>query len=910
MATSRTLSDDIYLLAGLLGDVIQTQAGDEAFALEEQVRGLGKAYRGGDDRAGEELASVISGVSLDEASMLVRAFTNYFQLINLAEDNERMRRIRHREAEQYPVPRRGSVREAIGILRDRGLSAADLQQLLDDASIRLVLTAHPTEARRRTVIDKLARVFHVIRELDERETLPLESERVRARLAATIAELWSSNEVRAVKPTVLDEVRAGLIYFHSTLLTVVPAIYRDFEEAVAALYPDAGITIPSFLTFGSWIGGDRDGNPNVTPAVTRETLTIMQEVATRHLEERLSELAGRISVSTLVTGETPGPELQQLIERYREDFPELWQELAHLNADEPYRQAISLMRERVRAVRRGQSGGYGSAAELVHDLRLIEGCLRHNHHLLMLAGELRDTIRNAEVFGFHLARLDIRDHAARHERAIAEVLAVTGVETDYRGLGEADRVALLSREIANPRPLLPAQRGRFSAQAAEVIETFDVVEDALNRSHRGSIESYIISAADAASDSLEVLLLMKETGLSEVGGHHARLRIAPLFESGRSLAESAATMTTLLAQPVYQRALVSSGGNQEIMIGYSDSNKDVGYLGSGWALYDAQVRLARLFRDRGIPLTFFHGRGGSIGRGGGPTNVAILSQPPHTVDGRIKLTEQGEVLSARYSTPQIAHRELELVAGATLVSTVGALSQPSPHRLAAFEAAMNAIAKWSTTTYRDLVYGDPDFVSFFQQATPITEIAELQLGSRPTRRTGSNRIEDLRAIPWVFSWTQIRVILPGWYGVGAALRQAEASYGLDFLKEMERTWPFFSGLLSNAEMALAKADLRIAERYMTMVEPVEVRDRIWNAITAEFDSTVGMVLKITGQSRLLDRDPVLQRSIERRNPYVDPLSFVQIEMLRQLRQGGDPEQLLRPALLAINGIANGMKNTG
>ncbi|MEZ4497386.1 MAG: phosphoenolpyruvate carboxylase [Thermomicrobiales bacterium] len=911
MSRNRTLSDDIYLLAGILGDVIKAQAGYEAFALEEEVRALAKGYRSGDDHSGDALQALSAGASSDETSMLIRAFTNYFQLINLAEDNERIRRIRQRELSHPDEPRRGSINEAIGMLKQDGKSAADVQDLLDSSWIRLVLTAHPTEARRRTVIDKLARIFSIIREMDEREPLAVESARTRNRLTATIAELWTSNEVRAAKPTVLDEVRGGLIYFRSTLLDVVPTIYRDFEDAVAYHYPEAGITVPSLLTFGSWIGGDRDGNPNVTPDVTRETLSIMQEMAVRHLDDTLSDLAGRMSVSSLVTGEKPLPELLELIHNYRQLFPTLGAELARLNADEPYRQAIGLMRERVRHVRGEHPEGYLDSSDLAADLRLVQRSLRLNNHEMIIGGDLHDAIRTAEVFGFHLARLDIRDHSGRHERAISEVLATTGVEADYGALDEAARIELLNKEIGDPRPLIPVRRDQFSPQAAEVLETFETVRWLLDRSHRGAIESYVISNAESPSDVLEVLLLMKETGLAGLNGHDAVLRIAPLFEAGDTLAASCDTMTELLDLPVYQNALQSFGRGQEIMIGYSDSNKDVGYLGSGWALYDAQAKLANLFREREIPLTFFHGRGGSIGRGGGPTNVAILSQPPHTVDGRLKLTEQGEVLSARYSTPQIAHRELELVAGATLVSTVGLLEQPAPERLAEFEAAMHKIASWSTAAYRDLVYGDPDFITFFQQVTPITEISELQLGSRPARRTsGSTRIEDLRAIPWVFSWTQIRVILPGWYGIGFGLGEGEKEFGLEFLSDMERSWPFFKGLLSNAEMAMAKADLRIAERYIDLVTDPIVRGRLWGKITSEYDRSVDLICRVRGERHLLDGDQVLQRSIARRNPYVDPLSFIQIELMRQLREGGDKDLLLRPALLAINGIANGMKNTG
>ncbi|HKG25478.1 MAG TPA: phosphoenolpyruvate carboxylase, partial [Thermomicrobiales bacterium] len=450
MPAGRTLSDDVYLLGDLLGEVIRTQAGTAAFDLEEEVRALGKAFRGGDRAAGDRLEALVAGCSIDEAGVLVRAFTNYFQLINLSEDNERVRRIRRREAEVHPAPRRGSVREAIGILKDRGMTADELRSLLARAQIRLVMTAHPTEARRRTVIDKQARVFRVIRDLDERRPLPGEVDRARTRLAATIAELWSSNEVRAVQPTVLDEVHAGLLHFRSTLIQVVPQLYRDLEEAIADLYPEEFIPVPPFLTFGSWIGGDRDGNPNVTPTLTAEALRIMKETALGFLETSLGELAGRISVSTFVTG--PMPALDGLIEENRARFPELAADLAHRNADEPYRQALTLIRERVRATRSDTPWAYGEATELVADLRRVEQALFAHAEPLICAGDLHDVIRQAEVFGFHLATLDVRDHARRHQTALAEVLRVTGVEPDYASLPEPAKADLLAQEIADPRP--------------------------------------------------------------------------------------------------------------------------------------------------------------------------------------------------------------------------------------------------------------------------------------------------------------------------------------------------------------------------------------------------------------------------------------------------------------------------
>lgn len=910
MPGSRSISDDIYLLGDLLGQVIRSQAGEEAFSLEERARALGKSLRDGDVAAGDALAELVSRQNDDELRTLIRAFTSYFQLVNLAEDNERIRRIRHREAKAHPESRRGSVREAVGMLASHGLTASDVQGLLDRAEVRLVLTAHPTEARRRTVIDKLARIFAVIRDLDERRLLPDDQDRARARLASTVAELWSSDEIRAVSPTVLDEVRAGLVYFSSTLLQVVPQIYRDLEEALANTFPGTAFKVPPFLSFGSWMGGDRDGNPFVTPAVTVETLTVMRDLALRFWDERLTELSGRLSVHEGATG--PATAIMPRLEAYRELFPHLGQDLARRNAGEPYRQLLTLARERVRAMQRDgeRVHGYACPDELLGDLCLIETSLREQGQGLIAEGDLHDVIRQVEVFGFHLATLDLREHARRHELALAETFRLTGVESAYADLPEAGRTELLRREIANPRPLIPGDIGGFSDDARHVIETFRTTREVLEGDHPGAITTYIISGTDAPSDVLEVLLLMKETGLARPGGEGAVLKIAPLFEQGDTLREAAATMSRLIDEPVYQAALSAQGDAQEIMIGYSDSNKDVGYLASSWSLYEAEVSVAEVIHERGLDLTFFHGRGGSVGRGGGPTNVAILAQPAGTVGGRIKLTEQGEVISARYSTVQIAHRELELVTGAVLVSTVGALPRPGPERLPDFYAAMKLMADRSTAVYRDLVYGDPDFITFFHGATPIEEISRHQLGSRPARRTASSNVEDLRAIPWVFSWTQARVLLPGWYGLGTALAAGRDAFGLDLLREMDAAWPFFDALLGNAEMALAKADRAIAERYVELVEPVEVRDRIWAAIRAEWDLTEHVLLAVTNQERLLDREPVLQRSIRRRNPYVDPLSFIQIELLRRLRSDGATDDRLRTALLAINGIAGGLKNTG
>ncbi|HEV2129054.1 MAG TPA: phosphoenolpyruvate carboxylase [Thermomicrobiales bacterium] len=904
----RRLSDDVYLLAGLLGEVITSMAGEDAFELEEAARALAKRLRRGDESAGQQLEMLISESNTDDLRILIRAFTNYFQLINLAEDNERIRRVRSRELASPNEPRRGSIRQAIQMMVDGGVDAEQMQHLLDHAQVRLVLTAHPTEARRRTVIAKLARIFAIIRELDERHALPHEVTRARGLLASTIAELWSSNELRSVSPTVLDEVRGVLVYFGSTLVEVIPLIYRDLEEALKDAYPDAEITVPPFITFGSWIGGDRDGNPFVTPDITEATLHIMRAAALALLDHRLTELAGRLSLSDAMV--RPSDHLQPLMTRYARRFPELAAQLRQQNADEPYRQLVILMRERLRATRDGGEHGYARGSELLDDLKHVAAALREQSAGTILGGELHDVIRLVEVFGFEFVTLDIREHSKRHGQAFDEIFRAVRVEEAYLALPEEEKQALLVREINDPRPLVPVNLEVLPETARQVIETFRMIWRVRHHGYPDAIETYIISGTDAPSDMLEVLLFMKETRLASDGGHHASLRIAPLFEEGATLAASRETMATVLGYPEYRAALESAGGVQEIMIGYSDSNKDVGYLASSWRLHQAQRRLAHFLEEQGIEYLFFHGRGGSIGRGGGPTNVAIMALPSGTLNGRIKITEQGEVISARYSMAQIAHRELELTVGAILAHAVGGDRITDPGRRERYESVMERMAEVSAEFYRDLVYGDPDFGTFFHQATPIDAIARLQLGSRPAKRVQSDRIEDLRAIPWVFSWTQSRIILPAWYGLGTALEDAIERHGLDLLQEMARGWSFFTALLSNAEMGLAKADLTVGHRYVELVEDAVVRDRIWGRISDEFARSVQHLTAVRGEELLLDHDSVLQRSVERRNPYVDPLSYIQVELLERLREQPIDEDVLQTLHLAVNGIAGGLKNTG
>jgi phosphoenolpyruvate carboxylase len=908
MSSARTFTDDRTLLLGVFRDVVTRAYGPGAVELHERTVDLARAARAGDEGAVRTLQELVASLDLERAEVLVRSLTRWFQLINLAEDNDRIRRLRARELREAPAARRGSLRDAVRRVRDDGLDAEGLRALLAQAEVRLVLTAHPTEARRRTTIEKLARVFRVLRDMDERPGIaPEEAAR---QLAPTVQELWASDERRAVSPTVLDEVRANLVWFVTTLAAEVPEVYRDLEDAVAEVFPDATPPVPPLLTFGSWIGGDRDGNPNVTPEVTAEALGLMREQCLRMLEARVELLAGRVSLSERVVGAAEG--LDRVLGEGEARFPELAERLAELNPEEPYRRAFTFVRERVRVTRRGEPGGYREPAELLADLREIEASLVAGAGSLTAAGDLHDVLRQVEVFGFHFARLDVREHATRHRDALDEVLGRLGVREGYAALPDGERCDLLCELIAERRPLIPEDVGDFGEATQTVVRTFRAVRELLHNGHHGAIQAYVVSGTEGPADLLEVLLLMKEAGLSRAGGEGAELRIVPLFEAAATLRDAGATMHDLLSRPVYRTALRAVGDEQEVMIGYSDSNKDAGYVASGWSTHSAQVQVAHVLREHGASWVFFHGRGGALGRGGGPSNTAILALPEGTVEGRLKMTEQGEVLAARYAVAEVAHRELELTTSAALVAAVQRAPEGTGGRSERHREVVAAMAARSEAVYRELVHGDPDFVAFFSAVTPIDEISRLRLGSRPAKRRADGGIEALRAIPWVFSWTQARIVLPAWFGLGTALEEARESAGLELLQEMERSWPFFSGLLANAEMALAKADLQIARHYVDLWEDAEPRERIWGRIVDEFERTERELLAVLDEARLLDRAPVLQASIDRRNPYVDPLSFVQVELLRRLHAGvgRDDELLGRVSLLTINGIAGGLRNTG
>jgi phosphoenolpyruvate carboxylase len=904
----RDFDSDVALLTAALDEVIVAEGGSGLLELRGRAVDLTRRARGGDGGAGDELAELISGLDLATLEPLVRSLTRWFQLMNLAEDNERVRRIRARTEREAPAPRRGSVAAAVAELRAAGIDTQRLSELLAQAELRLVMTAHPTEARRRTTIDKQARVFDELRALDERlgQQLGPAQERIRA----TVQELWGSDEIRAIQLTVLDEVRGGLLHFTRTLVDVVPEIYRELEAAIDG-------PAPPLLRFGSWIGGDRDGNPFVTAEATAETLALMREQCLRMLDDRMGTVAGRISLSDRVAGAAPA--LEPILAHGQTSFPRLAEQLAQLNPEEPYRRALSFLRERVRVTAAVDSvdelverGGYLEPAELLSDLGVVKESLITDGGQYTAGGDLQDLIRLVEVFGFHFGRLDIRQHAGIHRGALDEIFAELGIVNGYGQLGGEARRELLVRHIEDLRPLIPADIAGFSDQTQEVIRTFRAVHEARAGLHRGAIDAYVISGTEGPVDLLEVLLFMKETSLARAGGAGAALRIVPLFEAGGTLAQAPATMETLLGIPAYRAALAAAEDKQEIMIGYSDSNKDVGYVGSGWGTYRAQGKLVEVFVRHGLKWMFFHGRGGAVGRGGGPTAAAIRALPTGTVEGRLKMTEQGEVLNAKYTVREVAHRELELSVGATLVAGRVSDDVSGRERLARYEQIVEEMATVSERRYREVVHEDPRFVEFFQNVTPIDEVSRLRLGSRPARRAGSaTGIDDLRAIPWVFSWTQARIILPAWLGLGTALAQARERNGLETLREMDEAWPFFRALIGNAAQACSKADPGIARRYVQLWDDKAALERIWPALEAELDLARRELAAVRSEDRLLDREPTLQGQLERRNPYVDPLSFIQIELLRRRRgPGGEDPELQRLSLLTINGIASGLRNTG
>jgi phosphoenolpyruvate carboxylase len=902
------LGRDIRQLGRMLGETIRAQEGDGVFDRIESIRRSCIGFRRDEDgSAHEELAAILAGISSDERTQLIRAFTYFSLLANIAEDQHHIRRSRaHLSAGS--APKKGSIAHAVD-----GVFAAgrmdDLPAFFDDAHISPVFTAHPTEVQRKSVLNCQMAIARLIGERDRTQLTPDEEQDNEEALARGILTLWQTRLLRPAKLSVLDEVENGLSFFDYTILRSLPRLYCALEDTLG--HKDAAWTdreLPSFMKVGSWIGGDRDGNPFVTADILRATL---KAHATRALDFYLPEvhtLASQLSQAQSLCGSTEA--LRRIAERTPDNSPH--------HQDEPYRQALHGMHARLVATRAWLVGGsvdpdaaaYASADELLADLDVIHASLVANGARQLARGRLRTLRRAVKVFGFHLAPVDLRQNSDVHERVIAELLALARPGVDYLALAEGERCKVLLEELQTPR-LLVSPFEDYSEDTASELAILRETKQAHLKYGRAAVVNYIISKAASVSDLLEVAVLLKEAGLLHPTLGTLDVNIIPLFETIDDLRAGPAIMAEAFGLPLYMRLLQSRDRLQEVMLGYSDSNKDGGYVTSGWELHKAELELIAVFRAHDVKLQLFHGRGGSVGRGGGPSYEAILAQPPGAVQGRIRLTEQGEVITAKYANADVGRRNLEVLVAATMEATLLSHAQPQPG--AEQVAAMDLLSTEALRVYRSLVYETEGFETYFWESTVISEIAALNIGSRPASRKKSRSIEDLRAIPWVFSWAQCRLMLPGWYGFGTAVERfiADApAERLALLRTMYKEWPFFTTLLSNMDMVLAKSDIAIAGRYATLVADADLRDRIFGRISAEHARTVDILRQIMEQDELLDGNPQMQRSLRNRLPYIDPLNHLQVELLRRYRAGVDDDATRNGLHMSINGISAGLRNSG
>jgi phosphoenolpyruvate carboxylase len=876
------ISSDIRMLGSLLGTVIREQHGEEAFQLVEDIRGTAKARRNGDPNATEQLIHKIRNVDLSKKLILIKAFSNYFQLINIAEDQERIRTLREREAggrlSEY-------IDDALQHLSQKGMSVSRIRQLLEQLRLRFVLTAHPSEAKRTEVLIKLRHIAGMMEQHERIRLLPREKAALEAQLLEEIEELWQTRPVRSNQKMVMDEVDFGIYFLTSVIMDVVVDMYGEIYTLLERFYPEEDWSdLHRLLRFGSWIGGDRDGNPNVTGEITLQTLQTMRDAARRVYLEDLAFLEQHLTQDTASM-----------------DMEKLSQAFPAARSDERYREILASIRQKLAADQ------YKSRIPLLNDLRLVQEVLRQNKGSRVAEGKLRRVIRKVRLFGLYLAPLDIREDARLHAQALAEIFAAYGITPDYLALPEAEKQAILIREIENKRPLFPQDVSQFGEITRRIVETWRVIAHAHNRFSVGVIDTVISSMSQNPSDVLAMFLFAREVGAAD------NLDIVPLFETIDDLERAPQIMETLFNIPTYIEHVKKRRMRQQIMIGYSDSSKDGGYIASNWHLYNAQQTLTDTCARYGISLELFHGRGGSIGRGGGPTNRAILSQPPESLKGGIKITEQGEVISYRYNNREIARRHLHQVMNAVIL----ALGQASEYQLRPeWSAAMDALSAYGQQAYRDFVYNNESFIDFWQQATPINELSQLRISSRPAKRGSKGGFSAMRAIPWVFSWMQTRAIIPSWYGVGYAFDTycANNPDGLALLRSMYREWLFFRALIENCQLDVAKADMGIAELYASLVEDRTLAETMFGRIRQEHERTKHMICEITEQTAILGNAPALKKSIDSRNPYIDPLNFLQVELLRELRQTTpetpEYQEILEAVLATINGIAAGMKTTG
>jgi phosphoenolpyruvate carboxylase len=891
------LREDIRFLGRLLGDTIREQAGAEVFDLVEAIRRTAIHYRKEHDPPSlKQLERTIGRLGQAHATMVVRAFSYFHHLANAAEDLNR-RRSSTAEA---------TIAQALDKLRAAHVTTRKLVSFFDRARVEPVLTAHPTEVQRKSILDRHRALIDLLAARDTMTAAEIE----RA-LRREVLILWKTSELRLAKPTVADEIENGLAYFRSTFIEAIPRLYAELEDGMG---PEARVA--SFLRVASWIGGDRDGNPHVTPEVTEHAVERQAAIALEHYLREVHALGAELSLSSRYT--TASSDLTALAARSPDRGTS--------RNDEPYRRALVGIFARIAATARAlnvDTGALGAAAaparpyaapsELVADLGVIATALIDDGAGLIADGRLRALTRAVDVFGFHLCPLDLRQHSEFHGRAVAELLARATGRRGYETLAEPERQALLLRELGTPRPLMSphVSYGEETAQELRMLATAARVRA---RFGERAIPNYVISMTAGPSDVLEVALLLKEVGLLIPGEEPtSAVNIIPLFETIGDLRGSGAVMDQLFSIAYYRKLLESRGDVQEVMLGYSDSNKDGGFLTSNWELYKAETALVEVCRRHGVGLRLFHGRGGTVGRGGGPSYLAVLAQPRGSVAGQLRLTEQGEVIASKYADPVVGRRNLGTLVAATMEATLldgGELGADE----APFHEAMDELSRYAFQEYRGLVYETPRFIEYFRASTPINEIGDLNIGSRPASRRASDRIEDLRAIPWVFSWGQSRQAIPGYYGFGSAVRRfldAGRKRRLALLRAMHARWPFFRTLTDRVDMVLAKLDMGIAARYAGLVADRALRRAVFDRIRREHDATREALFAITGARTLLEGNPALARSLRNRIPYIDPLNHLQVDLLRRLRSGkGDAEELRRAVHLTINGVAAGLRNSG
>jgi phosphoenolpyruvate carboxylase len=915
--------EDIRLLGRILGDVIRDQEGAHVYALVEKIRGLSVTVRReGDQRASLELKQLLASLAHDEADPVIRAFTHFSYLANIAEDRSSIRCLERRV--QCGDALEGTLGLALDRLQRAGIGADRIVEMLANSVVSPVLTAHPTEVQRRSVLEAMREIARLLLERDTSRGRAIQGDafverelfNIERRLRARILQLWKTRLLRESKLSVADEVETVLSYYETTFLPEIPKLYSDLEHGLG------GIPIASFLRMGQWVGGDRDGNPNVGSASLEYAIRRQAEISLRHLLTELFWLGCDLSLSASLVAITPA------MRALSDASPD---QVEH-RSDEPYRRAINWMYARLAATLEKLTGGhaarhvlppqnpYATSGELLGELITIRDSLVGNGMAELTAGRLASLIRCVEVFGFHLASVDLRQSSDQHELVVGELLAVARIVDNYAALPETAKRHVLLGILKEPRSVR-IQTHTYSAIVCEELGVVATARDLRNRFGVDAIRHYIISHTETVSDLLEVLVLQKVVGLMTGDldmGATAGLMVVPLFETIEDLRNSARIMREFYAIAGIGKLAHGSWGEHEVMLGYSDSNKDGGIFASNWELYCAELELVGLFEElrelHGVKLRLFHGRGGTVGRGGGPTYEAILAQPSGTVHGQLRITEQGEVIASKYGNPKNGRRHLETLVAAMLETTLLPSMAPAPEN---FVFLARSLSDESMRTYRALVYETAGFEEFFFAATPIREIAELNIGSRPASRKSSRRIEDLRAIPWSFSWGQSRLALNGWFGFGSAVEsilsdvvRGPKAATLKELQRMYRDWPFFRTLLSNIDMVLAKCDLSLASQYADLVPDEELRHRIFSSLRSEWERTNDALALITGKKERLDTNPPLARSIRRRLPYIDPLHHLQIELIRRWRSGSEHPQIRGGIHLTINGISAGLRNTG